>query len=83
MCQVLVGRAVATAICDVAEGLRSSVEIVNNVNMAIPYTAAERGFINAVIEPHQTRLLLRQCCGCSACAWLTHHSDPNGGGLGE
>ena len=28
--------------------------------MAIPYIAAERGFIDAVIEPHQTRLLLRQ-----------------------
>lgn len=31
-----------------------------NLNMAIPYIAAERGFIDAVIEPHQTRLLLRQ-----------------------
>ncbi len=28
--------------------------------MAIPYIAAERGFIDAVIEPHQTRLLLHQ-----------------------
>jgi acetyl-CoA carboxylase carboxyltransferase component len=28
--------------------------------MAIPYIAAERGFIDAVIEPHQTRLLLRK-----------------------
>jgi hypothetical protein len=45
-----------TAICDVAEGLRSSVEIVNNLNMAIPDIAAEHGFIDAVIEPHQTRL---------------------------
>jgi acetyl-CoA carboxylase carboxyltransferase component len=53
-----------TAICDVAEGLRSSLEIVDKLNMAIPYIAAEREFIDAVIEPHQTRLLLRQCCGC-------------------
>jgi acetyl-CoA carboxylase carboxyltransferase component len=30
-----------------------------NLNMAIPYIAAERGFIDAVIEPHQTRLMLR------------------------
>jgi acetyl-CoA carboxylase carboxyltransferase component len=30
-----------------------------NLNMAIPYIAAERGFIDAVIEPHQTRLQLR------------------------
>ncbi|MEX1174875.1 MAG: acyl-CoA carboxylase subunit beta, partial [Mycobacterium sp.] len=31
-----------------------------NLNMAIPYIAAERGFIDAVIEPHQTRLMLRK-----------------------
>jgi acetyl-CoA carboxylase carboxyltransferase component len=31
-----------------------------NLNMAIPWTAAERGFIDAVIDPHQTRLLLRK-----------------------
>jgi acetyl-CoA carboxylase carboxyltransferase component len=30
-----------------------------NLNMATPWIAAERGFIDAVIEPHQTRLLLR------------------------
>jgi acetyl-CoA carboxylase carboxyltransferase component len=28
--------------------------------MAIPWTAAERGFIDAVIDPHETRLLLRK-----------------------
>ena len=28
--------------------------------MAIPYIAAERGFIDAVIQPHETRLLLRR-----------------------
>jgi acetyl-CoA carboxylase carboxyltransferase component len=55
---------VAASLCDVAEGLRSSVKIVDNLNMAIPYIAAERGFVDAVIELHQTRLLLRQCCGC-------------------
>jgi acetyl-CoA carboxylase carboxyltransferase component len=54
----------AASLCDVAEGLRSSVEIVDNLNISIPYIAAERGFIDAVIEPHQTRLLRRQCCGC-------------------
>ncbi|WP_343573258.1 acyl-CoA carboxylase subunit beta [Mycobacterium sp.] len=31
-----------------------------NLNMAIPWTAAERGYIDGVIEPHQTRLLLRK-----------------------
>jgi acetyl-CoA carboxylase carboxyltransferase component len=31
-----------------------------NLNMAIPWIAAERGFIDAVIEPHDTRLLLRK-----------------------
>jgi acetyl-CoA carboxylase carboxyltransferase component len=28
--------------------------------MATPWIAAERGFIDAVIEPHETRLLLRR-----------------------
>ena len=31
-----------------------------NLNMAIPWVAAERGFIDSVIDPHQTRLLLRK-----------------------
>jgi len=31
-----------------------------NLNMATPWIAAERGFIDAVIEPHETRLLLRK-----------------------
>ena len=31
-----------------------------NLNMAVPWIAAERGFIDAVIEPHQTRLLIRK-----------------------
>lgn len=31
-----------------------------NLNLAIPYIAAERGFIDAVIQPHETRLLLRK-----------------------
>ncbi|GBE64120.1 propionyl-CoA carboxylase subunit beta [Mycobacterium sp. MFM001] len=31
-----------------------------NLNMAIPWTAAERGYIDGVIEPHTTRLLLRK-----------------------
>jgi acetyl-CoA carboxylase carboxyltransferase component len=30
-----------------------------NLNLAIPYIAAERGYIDAVIEPHRTRLQLR------------------------
>jgi len=55
----LLGVKRVTAIPDVAEGLRSLVEIVDNLNMAIQYIAAEREFTDAVIEPHQTRLLLR------------------------
>ena len=31
-----------------------------NANMAVPWVAAERGFIDGVIEPHETRLLLRK-----------------------
>lgn len=31
-----------------------------NLNVAIPWIAAERGFIDAVVEPHQTRLLIRK-----------------------
>jgi acetyl-CoA carboxylase carboxyltransferase component len=31
-----------------------------NLNMAIPWIAAERGFIDAVVEPHDIRLLLRK-----------------------
>mgnify|MGYP002132896811 CR=1 FL=1 len=31
-----------------------------NANMAIPWTAAERGYIDAVIQPHESRLLLRK-----------------------
>ncbi|HEY6574845.1 MAG TPA: acyl-CoA carboxylase subunit beta [Mycobacterium sp.] len=30
-----------------------------NLNLATPYIAAERGYVDAVIEPHQTRLQLR------------------------
>ncbi len=28
--------------------------------MAVPWIAAERGYIDGVIEPHETRLLLRK-----------------------
>jgi acetyl-CoA carboxylase carboxyltransferase component len=28
--------------------------------MAIPWIAAERGYIDGVIQPHETRLLLRK-----------------------
>jgi len=31
-----------------------------NQNLAIPWTAAERGYIDGVIQPHETRLLLRR-----------------------
>ena len=31
-----------------------------NAGMAVPWIAAERGYIDGVIEPHQTRLLLRR-----------------------
>jgi long-chain acyl-CoA carboxylase carboxyl transferase subunit len=30
------------------------------LNLAIPWTAAERGYIDGVIQPHETRLLLRK-----------------------
>jgi acetyl-CoA carboxylase carboxyltransferase component len=31
-----------------------------NLNLAIPWIAAERGYIDGVIQPHETRLLLRK-----------------------
>ncbi len=31
-----------------------------NLNLAIPWTAAERGYIDGVVQPHETRLLLRK-----------------------
>ena len=31
-----------------------------NLNLATPWIAAERGYIDAVIQPHETRLLLRK-----------------------
>ena len=31
-----------------------------NLNMATPWIAAERGYIDGVIQPHETRLLLRK-----------------------
>lgn len=31
-----------------------------NENMAVPWIAAERGYIDGVIQPHETRLLLRR-----------------------
>ncbi|MGE2720050.1 acyl-CoA carboxylase subunit beta [Mycolicibacterium celeriflavum] len=31
-----------------------------NLNMATPWIAAERGYIDGVIEPHETRLLIRK-----------------------
>ena len=37
-----------------------------NLNMAIPWIAAERGYIDGVIEPHETRLLLRKSLHISA-----------------
>ena len=33
---------------------------IYNLNLAIPWIAAERGFIDAVIDPRQTRLLIRK-----------------------
>ena len=44
-----------------------------NLNLATPYIAAERGYIDAVIEPHQTRLQLR-----SAHAAVAGQADPAG-----
>ena len=31
-----------------------------NLNLATPWIAAERGYIDGVIQPHETRLLLRK-----------------------
>jgi acetyl-CoA carboxylase carboxyltransferase component len=31
-----------------------------NLNMATPWIAAERGYIDGVIQPHETRLLIRR-----------------------
>ena len=44
-----------------------------NLNMATPWIAAERGFIDAVIEPHETRLLLRKSHAAAA-----RQADPAG-----
>ncbi|WP_343600553.1 acyl-CoA carboxylase subunit beta [Mycobacterium sp.] len=43
-----------------AQAIKKSFIENYNLNMAIPWIAAERGFIDAVIEPHDTRLLLRK-----------------------
>lgn len=43
-----------------AQAIRKSFIENYNLNMAIPWIAAERGFIDAVIDPHETRLLLRR-----------------------
>jgi acetyl-CoA carboxylase carboxyltransferase component len=43
-----------------AQAIKQSFIENYNLNMAIPWIAAERGFIDSVIEPHQTRLLLRR-----------------------
>ncbi|GFG73663.1 acyl-CoA carboxylase subunit beta [Mycobacterium botniense] len=43
-----------------AQAIKKSFIENYNLNMATPWIAAERGFIDAVIEPHQTRLLLRK-----------------------
>jgi acetyl-CoA carboxylase carboxyltransferase component len=43
-----------------AQAIKQSFVENYNLNMAIPWIAAERGFIDSVIEPHQTRLLLRR-----------------------
>lgn len=43
-----------------AQAIRKSFVENYNLNMAIPWIAAERGFIDAVIDPHETRLLLRK-----------------------
>ncbi|EUA24812.1 carboxyl transferase domain protein [Mycobacterium xenopi 3993] len=43
-----------------AQAIKQSFIENYNLNMATPWIAAERGFIDAVIEPHQTRLLLRK-----------------------
>jgi hypothetical protein len=46
-----------------------------NFNMAIPWIAAERGFIDAVIQPHQTRLLLRKSLRLLRDKQISRHGD--------
>jgi acetyl-CoA carboxylase carboxyltransferase component len=43
-----------------AQAIKKSFIENYNLNMATPWIAAERGFIDAVVEPHDTRLLLRK-----------------------
>lgn len=45
---------------DEAKAIKKSFIEGYNDNVAIPWTAAERGFIDAVIDPHDTRLLIRR-----------------------
>ena len=47
-----------------------------NLNMATPWIAAERGFIDAVIEPHETRLLLRRSLHLLRDKQITRASPP-------
>src|SRR4029077_20468539 len=43
-----------------AQKIRAEFIEVYNLNRGTPWIAPERGFIDAVIEPHETRLLLRR-----------------------
>lgn len=45
---------------DQREGMKKMFMDFYDANMTSPYVAAERGFIDAMIQPHQTRLALRQ-----------------------
>ena len=54
------GRQLAAAPPEQREYMKKLFMDFYNENMTSPYVAAERGYIDAMIEPNQTRLMLRQ-----------------------
>lgn len=56
----IIGRRQLEAAGDKAEELRKQMIDFYNATMATPWVAAERGYVDAVIEPAQTRLELRR-----------------------
>ena len=57
---------------DAAEKVRRDFIDFYNVTMATPYLAAERGYIDAVIEPAETRLVLRRALAQLRDKQVTH-----------
>jgi acetyl-CoA carboxylase carboxyltransferase component len=56
----IIGRRQIAAAGDNAEAVRQQMIDFYNATMATPWIAAERGYIDAVIEPSATRLELRR-----------------------